>query len=263
MLMIIDSLAHIPFESASRPITGMAANYPHGYNIAKHKHLRSQFLYATQGVMVVETKEGRWVVPPTKGVWLQAHVEHTVSMRGKVSMRTLFIDPDAILGLPEKDCVLEVSPLLRELVLEASRLPLDYDIRSRDGQLMKLLLGEFSRIPILSIQPFHLPWPADERLEQVCIQITRQPADLTTANQWADLLAMSTKTFQRRFKSHTGITFGQWRQLARLLLSLESLAQGTPIIQVALEHGYGSQSAYTAVFKRHFGVTPSNFYNEI
>lgn len=108
-----------------------------------------------------------------------------------------------------------------------------------------------------------MPWPADKRLEQVCIQITRQPTDLTTANRWAELLAMSTKTFQRRFKNHTGITFGQWRQLARLLLSLESLAQGTPIIQVALEHGYSSQSAYTAVFKRHFGVTPSNFYNKI
>ncbi|WP_423453745.1 helix-turn-helix domain-containing protein [Ottowia sp. VDI28] len=71
---------------------------------------------------------------------------------------------------------------------------------------------------------------------------------------------MSTKTFHRQFKSHTGITFGQWRQLARLLLSLESLAEGTPIVQVALEHGYSSQSAYTVMFKRYFGIPPSAFY---
>ncbi|TCU97177.1 helix-turn-helix protein [Paracandidimonas soli] len=41
---------------------------------------------------------------------------------------------------------------------------------------------------------------------------------------------------------------------------LQSLADGTPVVQVALEHGYSSQSAYIAMFKRHFGMTPSAFY---
>lgn len=255
--MSIDPFAHLPYEAASRPITGMAVEYPRGHTIAAHKHVRSQFLYATQGVMVIETKRGRWVVPPTRGVWLQAHVKHTVRMRGTVSMRTLFVDPDAAPELPSKDCVLDVSPLLRELVLEASRMPLDYDVHSRDGRLMRLLLDELRELPVL---PFHLPWPEDKRLIQVCTQLAKKPDDSTTACQWASLLAMSTKTFHRRFRDNTGITFGQWRQLARLLLSLESLAEGTSIVQVALEHGYGSQSAYTAMFKRYFGVTPSNFY---
>lgn len=71
---------------------------------------------------------------------------------------------------------------------------------------------------------------------------------------------MSKKAFHRQFKSHTGITFGQWHQLARLLLSLASLAEGTSIVQVALEHGYSNQSAYTVMFKRYFGMLPSTFY---
>ncbi len=255
--MAVDPLHHLPFESASRPVTGLAVEYPRGHVIAAHSHVRAQFLYATQGVMVVETRRGRWVVPPTRGVWLQAHVEHTVRMSGAVSMRTLFVDPDAAPGLPEGDCVLDVSPLLRELVLEASRMPLDYDLNSRDGRLARLLLDELRMLPVL---PFHLPWPQDKRLLKVCTRLGRYPDDPTTASQWAQRLAMSTKTFHRRFKNHTGITFGQWRQLARLLLSLESLAEGMPIVQVALEHGYNSQSAYTAMFKRHFGMTPSAFY---
>lgn len=119
---------------------------------------------------------------------------------------------------------------------------------------MRLLLDEFQALPVLL---FHLPWPEDQRLSQLCIHLAEQPDDLTTANLWAKHLAMSTKTFHRQFRKHTGITFGQWRQLTRLLLSLESLAEGTPIVQVALEHGYNSQSAYTAMFKRHFGITPS------
>lgn len=255
--MAVDPLAHVPYEAASRPITGLAVDYPPGHIIAPHRHVRAQFLYATHGVMVIETILGRWVVPPTRGVWLQAHVEHTVRMRGPVNMRTLFVDPDAAPGLPSRDCVLDVSPLLRELVLEAAQVPLDYDINSRDGRLMRLLLDELRERPVL---PFHLPWPADKRLHQVCTQLAQQPDDPTTASQWASVLAMSTKTFHRQFRHATGITFGQWRQLARLLISLESLAEGTPIVQVALEHGYGSQSAYTAMFKRHLGITPSTFY---
>ncbi|MGB3072579.1 MAG: helix-turn-helix transcriptional regulator [Ottowia sp.] len=255
--MAIDPSLHQPFEAASRPVTGLAVEYPRGHVIASHQHARSQFLYATQGVMVIETRRGRWVVPPTRGVWLQAHVEHTVRMRGPVSMRTLFIDQDAAPDLPTDSCVLSVSPLLRELVLEASRMPLDYHLGSRNGRLVRLLLDEFQALPVL---PFHLPWPEDRRLSQACTHLAQQPDDPATAADWAERLAMSTKTFHRQFKGHTGITFGQWRQLARLLLSLESLAEGTPIVQVALEHGYSSQSAYTVMFKRYFGIPPSAFY---
>lgn len=255
--MNVDPLLHIPFEKALRPVTGLAVEYPRGHVIASHKHVRAQFLYATQGVMVIETKRGHWVVPPTRGVWLQAQVEHTVRMSGPVSMRTLFVDPNAAPNLPNEDCVINVSPLLRELILEASKIPLDYATDSRNGRLMRLLLDEFQTLPVL---PFHLPWPDDQRLSQVCTHLAQQPDDPTTAELWAKRLAMSTKTFHRQFRKHTGITFGQWRQLARLLLSLESLAEGTSIVQVALEHGYSSQSAYTAMFKRHFGLTPSAFY---
>jgi len=255
--MAIDPYHHLPFETASRPVTGLVMDYPRGHVIASHKHTRAQFLYATRGVMVVETKRGHWVVPPTRGVWLQAHIEHTVRMSGAVHMRTLFVDPDAAPDLPNEDCVLNVSPLLRELVLEASRIPMDYDAETRDGRLMRLLLDEIQTLPVL---PFHLPWPEDKRLLRVCTQLARQPDDPTTIDQWATHLAMSPKTFHRQFKAHTGITFGRWRQLARLLLSLESLAEGKPIVQVALEHGYNSQSAYAAMFKRHFGMPPSVFY---
>jgi len=31
---------------------------------------------------------------------------------------------------------------------------------------------------------------------------------------------------------------------------------------VALEHGYTSQSAFAAMFKKHFGVSPAAFYRQ-
>ena len=72
---------------------------------------------------------------------------------------------------------------------------------------------------------------------------------------------MSEKTFHRMFVCETGITFGRWRQQIRLLLALEKIARGEKIVTVALELGYGSQSAFTAMFKKHLGTTPSLFYS--
>jgi AraC-like DNA-binding protein len=74
------------------------------------------------------------------------------------------------------------------------------------------------------------------------------------------MLGMAEKTLHRMFYRETGMTFGRWRQHARLLLALEQLAHGGKIVDVALDHGYTSQSAFAAMFKRHFGLAPSSFY---
>ena len=57
-----------------------------------------------------------------------------------------------------------------------------------------------------------------------------------------------------------GMTFGQWRQQARLLRALERLAVGEKVIDVALALGYESPSAFATMFKRRFGLTPSQFF---
>jgi AraC-like DNA-binding protein len=39
------------------------------------------------------------------------------------------------------------------------------------------------------------------------------------------------------------------------------LTHGEKIVKVALDRGYASQSAFAAIFKRHFGIAPSAFYS--
>jgi AraC-like DNA-binding protein len=56
------------------------------------------------------------------------------------------------------------------------------------------------------------------------------------------------------------MTFGQWRQQARLLRALERLAGGEKVVDVALALGYESPSAFATMFKRQFGQTPSQFF---
>lgn len=250
--------AHLVFEQSPMPVSAMLVNYPHGHLIEAHTHSCAQLLYAIQGVMIIQAKRGKWVVPPSHGVWIEANMEHTVQMSGDVQMRTVFIKDSASTKLIRKNCVVAIPPLLRELILAATKIPLEYDWNSRDGKLMSLLIDELQELAIL---PMHLAWPEDERIVQVCTWLSEFPADQTSVAQWAAKVHVSEKTFHRLFSQQTGVTFGRWRQQIRLLLALEKIAHGEKIVSIALELGYESQSAFAAMFKRHFGTTPTSFYS--
>ncbi len=55
------------------------------------------------------------------------------------------------------------------------------------------------------------------------------------------------------------MSFGDWRRRMCLLLSLPRLASGVSILEVALEHGYQSPSAFSAMFRRSLGVSPTEY----
>ncbi|WP_051303371.1 AraC family transcriptional regulator [Comamonas composti] len=250
--------------AAPLPITGLAQDYRAGQRIKSHVHDCGQLLYAVQGVLEVLAEGGRWLVPPTRAVWLRAGVAHGLRMRGQVKVRSLFVSAEAAQSLPDEDCVIEISPLLRELISEVARWPeqdpAPADAMRRRHLVVELLLQELSRPPALS---FHLPWPQDERMAGVCEALSGEGASgqflPATATQWAQRLAMGEKSFHRHFQRATGLSFGRWRQRARLLASMQGLLTGRPILQVALDAGYESHSAYALAFKRHFGISPSEF----
>ena len=54
-----------------------------------------------------------YVVPPQRAVWVPAGEVHEVHRRGKVSCRTLYVQPQAASDLPSTRQVIEVSDLLR------------------------------------------------------------------------------------------------------------------------------------------------------
>ncbi len=245
------------FHQTARPVAAMEVDYPDRFTTGWHAHPRAQLLFAIQGVMHVNAGVGAWVVPPNRAVWLTAGLEHEVRMCGAVKMRTLFVDPNAAPHLPSANCVIAVSPLLRELLVAAVQVPLDYAIDGRDGRLMRLLLDELRQLDVLAL---HLPAPREPRLRRVCDAISSQPGDASTAEDWAERLGLTPKTLHRLFRQHTGMSFSQWRQQARLLQALERLARGERVIDVAADSGYASQSAFTAMFRRQFGVPPTAFY---
>ena len=250
------STKSIDYQFVPRPIAVLSDDYPPGFHDPFHSHVRGQLVYAISGVTILSTHSASYVAPPQRAIWIPAGVEPEVRCRGRVQIRTLYISPDAAPELPAICEVFEVSNLLRELILAAVDLPIEYDLEGRDGRIMTLILDEIRRAPRI---PLSVPMPSNDRLARICRTILADPAQHDALDDWAHAAAMGRRTFTRSFRRETGMSFATWRQQVRLMDALSRLATGHSVTSTALDVGYNSPSAFTAVFRRTFGVPPTHY----
>lgn len=242
------------YQRVPRAVAAMPKDFAAGFTVMPHTHERAQLIHATGGTMRVSTDSGVWIVPPQRALWMPAGIEHAIAMLSDVTMRTLYLRDDAASFMPGACRVLPVSPLLRELVVRATELPLQYDEDGPAGHVVALILAELRGLRSL---PLQLPMPADARLRGVCQALLDSPGDPRPLAAWARPLHASARTLARRFQRETGLSFGAWRQQARVLEAMGRLAGGAPVTQVALDLGYDSVSAFSAMFRRAAGAPPS------
>lgn len=239
-------------EDLPRDVLAVGTDYPDGYAQARHHHRRAQFLYAATGVMEVDTDDGAWSVPTDRAVLIPPGVPHGVRYSG-VSTRSLYVEPAAAPWWPSRCTVVDVTPLLRELLLAAVDADAEYDEAGRDGAVAALLLHEIAALAPL---PLHVPLPADEELRALCRDYLTAP-DVAVGNaEWAARCARSERSFTARFRAATGSSPAAWRRRARLLAALPMLRTAT-VTETAGRLGYATPAAFTAAFTAEFGTPPS------
>ncbi|CAM4031265.1 HTH-type transcriptional regulator NimR [Pseudomonas reidholzensis] len=242
----------------NRPaILPLAENYRHGERIAAHCHDRAQLIHALSGVITVNSRQGSWVVPPGRGVWVPAAVEHDLQMAGAVQMRTLFVDQRVRPDLPGECQVIEISPLLRELIIRAMDIPPDHPQEGREARIMQLILDEIRVLPVLAL---HVPCPADRQLLALCEALRAAPGEDWSLARAAAHSGLTPRTLTRGFQRETGLSLVQWLRRVRLMAGLDALAAGQSVLEVALDLGYDSPSAFSAMFRRTLGVSPSGYF---
>lgn len=182
-------------------------------------------------------------------------MDHQVVSRRQTEMRSLYIEPEVVAAMPITCTVLEVTPLMRELIRKVSVLPAEYDQNGAEGRLVVVLLDELAE---LHQAGFVVPLPKDRRLLAIYTGLQERPDDTRTLAQWAASACASERTLARLFYKDTGMSFGQWRQRLRLVMSLDALEAGESVGSIALTHGYESPSAFIAAFKTAFGCTPGD-----
>jgi len=240
-------------------VRSLATNYTSGYQIERHQHPWHQLLYASSGAMTVSASEASWMVPTGRAVFIPARSVHAIRMWGLVEMRTLYLSP-VLTSFEDKACrVVEVSALLRELILRTvERSALD-SRAAPDTWLIGLLQDEVKTASAAAEDsPLALPMPVDERAHALARQVLDDPSARETVEELAQEHGLARRTLERRFRDETGMSFGMWRQKARLLDSIRLLAEGRSVTDAALDCGYSSVSAFIAAFKGTFGYTPGS-----
>ncbi len=103
----------------------------------------------------------------------------------------------------------------------------------------------------------------DSRLVRVFEVIEARLDEPLDVQALAQVACMSPFHFHRVFGASVGMEVMRYVRGRRLTRAAEMLQEpGQSLVGVALECGYGSQSAFTRAFRRWFGVSPGRFREE-
>lgn len=248
------------FDRRGRPSAQLATlsfEFDNGHVVPEHLHPEAQLVFASQGVMTVRTNQGVWVVPPLRAVWIPAKTPHSIVMSGTVSMRTLYFLPEFASVLPRSCSVLHISPLLKELILHACKFPrLNMKVAAQ-RRLIEIILDQLEAADSI---PLQLPHPVDLRALRIVEVLLTDPSESKTLASLCRNCGASRRTIERIFVAETKMTFSRWRQQLRLLHALRLLASGEKVTAAALAAGYGSTSAFIAMFRKQLGRTPGRYF---
>jgi AraC-like DNA-binding protein len=226
---------------------------PVGTTFEWHEHDEHQLAWSPEGVLVVETEHGTYVLPPTRALWIPARVPHETRASGTAIMRSVYVRRTKSRTEWAMPTPVSVTPLLRELIdhLEQELSPAE---RSRAEGLL------FDLVEPVRAASIDVRMPVDPRARDVAEGLLADPADARTLHAWGHDVGASSRTLARAFLADTGLSFGRWRTLVRLQASLRELAEGAPVSVVAGRVGYRTPSAFVAAFRAHTGVTPGRYF---
>lgn len=225
-----------------------------------HRHAWLQFSYALEGVVEVITRNGRYMAPPQRAVLIPPDVMHRVHASPSTVIRSLYVRPQALTQQFEYCVVINVSPLLRELIRAFSQLPPNYPETGPSMRLAQVLLDQIQSAEQSGLM---LIWPKDPRIAELCNRLLVDPAYDQSLHNYAIEVGVSTKTLSRLFVQETGLSFRAWRQQHRLMHALHLLEQNHRVTDVAIACGYDSLSAFIAAFRKIMGVTPSTLHKTL
>ncbi|RZI41045.1 AraC family transcriptional regulator [Herbaspirillum sp. HC18] len=256
-LPVTHTRLHLPGRAPTpkRPVRLVARDLDASELLAAHSHAWGQVTYALDGVVRVTVGNSTWIVPPMRAIWVPPKAVHEVATLEKARLRAVYVHANVVPFTGNQCEVLEVSALLRELIVA---LGLVNAGEPREAMLSRLILDELSRS---KTQPIRVALPADKRLKQLCEMLIAEPASPLTLDDWAQHVGASGRTLARLFERELSMGFGQWRQQVRLAHAAPLITRGMPLSQVAAELGYASQSAFSAMFKKTFGQSPTAFFN--
>lgn len=221
-----------------------------------HQHAQAQLFIVEHGSFAFETPLGRWIMPVLRAGWVPPNYEHHAESFGPMHVISIYIANEHCKHLTCEPCVFTPSPLLSCIVKTMSHWPegTPWDI-SKDN-ILKVLIDELKTI---KPEPLYVPVPKDKNLNKVAAQIIQEPSLHKTLDEWAQLANLSRRSFTRKFKDMTGLSFVQWQCQVKVVKACEYFARGMSVTQTAYALGFSQISSFSQLFKKYLGVSPKQY----
>ncbi|MBU6518718.1 AraC family transcriptional regulator [Pantoea sp. B270] len=222
-----------------------------------HRHAAGQLFCLRQGLMTVNTSSGIFANPPRLVGWIPPWFDHALVGPGRVLGWTVLIDEALAAPLPDRPVLLSCPTVLEPLAERLAVLEPELWSSARYTRLGQVFLDElYESTP----QELTLPLPEEPRLRQIARLLMDDPADTRTGPELAQWAGLSARSLSRHWSSAVGMSLSKYRQVSRLLKSLEGLAAGHSVQQVAWQVGFDSVSSYISAFRAAFGLTPGKYF---
>jgi AraC-like DNA-binding protein len=219
----------------------------------RHRHHGGEFVYAFSGVMELQLEGRHYLAPPQYGIWIPPRVAHVGLNRHEATFCSLYLARERCSRLPREACAVAVGPLLKALLEQLRARRIDTPRKPSDERLVEVLVDELEAAPR---QGTYLPTSEDPLLRPILTTLEARPDDQRTLAEWASAVHATERTLVRRCQRDLGMSFGEWRQRLRVVRALALLEEGRSVESIALDLGYGSSSAFIAMFRRMTGSSP-------
>lgn len=218
-----------------------------------HEHPLHELVWVRGGTMTVRLSDSVVTVPDGYALWIPEGTVHSGRTTAKTTLFDALFDPQrSPIGFTTPMTV-EVTPVLASLLayLEDTELTDEARLRAEAVVFDVLIPAE---------QQLSLRVPHVERLDPIVTALLTDPADDRPLEDWAELAGVSERTVARLFRTHTGLSLTQWRQVLRIHHALSLLTEGRTVQEVSELAGYAQASTFIASFKRVMGTTPGALF---
>jgi AraC-like DNA-binding protein len=227
-----------------------------------HHHGLHQLEYAFAGIAEVATADGRYLLPPQQAAWIPSGLRHETTLR-RVRSVSVFFERDMLEGPGDRVRILAAAPVIREMILYATRWPISRVGPDRTADAYFEVLARVVADWLDHETPLCLPTSSDP-VVSAAMEFTNTHLSAVDERSVCESIGVSSRTLRRRFSKSTGVTWERYLAGSRILRAMAQLAESADsVTRVSAEVGFDSLSSFTRAFRGYAGETPTSYRNRV
>lgn len=221
---------------------------------------RDYLMYSLKGAIRIGVAGREWTLPPSFAAWIPADTPLQIQMSHPTTCCSVLFKRGFTTDFPDRAVVFSMPQLTREMISFSRRWGPDAAEFTKQAEVffraLAMTCGELAESPCDIWRPVS---PRADVGRAICYTEENLDAEITLT-EVARASGLSERTLLRRFTEDLGMTWTQTLRRLRMIRAVELLSEeGNQIVQVSLNVGYNSNSAFNKAFREFSGLTPSAF----